>query len=166
MNNNVKTIEEYLSQFSPDEQAVIQQLRDKAKACLPKGFEETILYNMIAYVVPLEIYPKGYHVSKGTPLPYFAIAKQKHFYALYHMGYYAKPEIFESFLASYQAKYGKLDMGKSCLRFKKVEKIPFGFLSRRTFLLQEIFQGLICSKSLKISLFILSSIVSLLVLLK
>ena len=128
MNNNVKTIEEYLSQFSPDEQAVIKQLRDKAKACLPKGFEETILYNMITYVVPLEIYPKGYHVSNGTPLPYFAIAKQKHFYALYHMGYYAKPEIFESFLASYQAKYGKLDMGKSCLRFKKVEKIPFDLL--------------------------------------
>lgn len=128
MNNPVSTIEEYLTQFTEDEQRVINRLRDKTKDLLPKGYEEVILYNMISYVVPLSYYPKGYHVSKGTPLPYFAIAKQKHFYALYHMGYYAKPELFEEFSHRYESQYGKLDMGKSCLRFKKEEKIPFDLL--------------------------------------
>lgn len=128
MNNPVNSIDEYLAQFSEDEQRVINRIREKTKSSLPKGFEEIILYNMISYVVPLSYYPKGYHVTKGTPLPYFAIAKQKHFYALYHMGYYAKPEIFEEFSSQYESKYGKLDMGKSCLRFKKEEKIPFDLL--------------------------------------
>lgn len=128
MNNPVNSIEEYLAQFTEDEQRVINRIREKTKSSLPKGYEEMILYNMISYVVPLSYYPKGYHVSKGTPLPYFAIAKQKHFYALYHMGYYAKPEIFEEFSSQYESKYGKLDMGKSCLRFKKEEKIPFDLL--------------------------------------
>ena len=128
MNNPVNSIDEYLAQFSEDEQRVINRIREKTKSSLPKGFEEIILYNMISYVVPLSYYTKGYHVTKGTPLPYFAIAKQKHFYALYHMGYYAKPEIFEEFSSQYESKYGKLDMGKSCLRFKKEEKIPFDLL--------------------------------------
>lgn len=128
MNNPVSTIEEYLAQFTDEEIRVINRIREKTKSLLPKGYEEVILYNMISYVVPLSYYPKGYHVSKGTPLPYFAIAKQKHFYALYHMGYYAKPEIFEEFSQRYESQYGKLDMGKSCLRFKKEEKIPFDLL--------------------------------------
>lgn len=128
MNNPVSTIEEYLAQFTDEEIRVINRIREKTKSLLPKGYEEIILYNMISYVVPLSYYPKGYHVSKGTPLPYFAIAKQKHFYALYHMGYYAKPEIFEEFSHRYESQYGKLDMGKSCLRFKKEEKIPFDLL--------------------------------------
>jgi len=128
MNNPVNTIEEYLAQFTEDEQAVINHLRNRTKELLPKGFEEGIYYNMITYVVPLAYYPSGYHATKGMPLGYFAIAKQKHFYALYHMGYYAKPEIFKEFVDQYNRKYGKLDMGKSCLRFKKVEKIPFDLL--------------------------------------
>lgn len=128
MNNPVKTIEEYLAQFNDEEKAVINQLRNRTKECLPKGFEEGIYYNMITYVVPLAYYPAGYHAAKGMPLGYFAIAKQKHFYALYHMGYYAKPELFEDFVNQYKQKYGKLDMGKSCMRFKNVEKIPFDLL--------------------------------------
>jgi len=128
MNQPVHTIEEYLAQFTDDEKCVINRIREKTMSLLPHGFEEIILYNMITYVVPLSYYPKGYHVTKGTPLPYFAIAKQKHFYALYHMGYYAKPELFEEFSSQYESKYGKLDMGKSCLRFKKEEKIPFDLL--------------------------------------
>lgn len=128
MNQAVKTIEEYLSQFSEDEQRTLNRIREKVKKVLPNGFEEMILYNMISYVVPLSYYPKGYHVTKGSPLPYFAIAKQKNFYAFYHMGYYAKPEIFEEFLVRYQAQYGKLDMGKSCFRFKKEDKIPYELL--------------------------------------
>lgn len=125
MNNPVNTMEEYLAQFDETEQAVINRIRDRAKECLPKGYEEGILYNMITYYVPLSTYPSGYHVAKGMPLGYFAVAKQKNFYALYHMGYYAKPEIFDDFVKQYKEKYGKLDMGKSCMRFKTEEKIPF-----------------------------------------
>ena len=128
MNQPVQTVEQYLSQFNKDEQSVLNRIRSKVKHFLPNGFEEIIQYNMISYVVPLSYYPKGYHVTKGTPLPYFAIAKQKHFYALYHMGYYAKPDLFEEFLKRYREQYGKLDMGKSCLRFKKEDKIPYELL--------------------------------------
>ena len=98
MNNPVNTIEAYLAQFDENEQAIINQLRNRVKELLPKGFEEGIYYNMITYVVPLSYYPSGYHAAKDKPLGYFAIAKQKHFYALYHMGYYAKPELFNEFV--------------------------------------------------------------------
>ena len=85
---------------------------------------------MPAYVVPHSIYPSGYHCDSKLPLPFINFASQKNFVAFYHMGIYAKPELLEWFVGEYPKHCSaKLDMGKSCIRFKKVENIPFGLLA-------------------------------------
>lgn len=112
-----------------DRKAAMQKLRDLAKKHLPKGFEETVQYGMISYVVPLSTYPDGYHCKASEPLPFISIASQKNFIALYHMGLYATPAIEAWFKEEYAKRVpSKLDMGKSCIRFKKVEQIPFDVL--------------------------------------
>ena len=96
---------------------------------LPKGFEETMSYGMIGYVVPHAIYPGGYHADPDLPLPFLNIASQKNHIAFYHSGLYANPEIKEWFVKAYKAQVPtKLDMGKSCIRFKNPERIPYKLL--------------------------------------
>ena len=96
---------------------------------MPKGFEETMSYGMIGYVVPHSLYPSGYHCNPKLPLPFISIASQKNFVALYHMGLYADAALMEYFKAGYAASdAGKLDMGKSCIRFKKLDRIPYELL--------------------------------------
>lgn len=123
MNNKVK---EYLNQIPDARKKAFEELRDAIINNLPKGFEETFQYGMISYVVPHSIYPNGYHVSPDQALPFVSIANQKNFIALYHMGIYAEPSILNWFVNEYP-KYckRKLDMGKSCIRFKKPDDIPY-----------------------------------------
>ena len=95
------------------------------------GFEEVMSYGMIGYVVPHSLYPDGYHCTPALPLPFMNIANQKNFIAFYHMGIYAEPELLEWFLSEYKAfNLRKLDMGKSCMRFKKWEEIPFELIDQ------------------------------------
>jgi uncharacterized protein YdhG (YjbR/CyaY superfamily) len=123
------TIEDYISLLPDDRQEPIQKLRKVIKKNLPKGFVEEMNYNMIGYVVPHKTYPSGYHCDPKMPLPFMNIASQKNFIAVYNMGVYAKPELVEWFTKSYEAlKIGKLDMGKSCIRFKKPDLIPFDLI--------------------------------------
>ena len=126
MNNKVK---EYLNQIPDERKKAFEELRDSIVNNLPKGFEETFQYGMISYVVPHSIYPNGYHVSPDQALPFVSIANQKNFIALYHMGIYAEPSILNWFVDEYP-KYckRKLDMGKSCIRFKKPGKIPYNLI--------------------------------------
>ena len=104
----------------------LKKLRKTINANLPKGFEEGIQYGMIGYYVPHSVYPDGYHCKPETPLPFMNIASQKNFIAVYHMGVYAKKELLDWFVNEYP-KYSKrkLDMGKSCIRFKKMDDIPY-----------------------------------------
>lgn len=96
---------------------------------LPSGFEETMSYGMIGYVVPHSIYPGGYHCNPELPLPFLNIASQKNYIAFYHSGLYADPEIKEWFVETYKTRIpAKLDMGKSCVRFKNPEQIPYDLL--------------------------------------
>ena len=121
-----KSPEDYISQLPQERVEAITKLRQVIVANLPSGFEETMLYDMISYVVPHSIYPAGYHVKPETPLPFISIASQKNFVALYHMGVYAFPELLDWFTAEYPTYVKtKLDMGKSCIRFKKIETIPY-----------------------------------------
>ena len=121
-----KSAEDYISQLQPERVEVMTKLRQVIQDNLPSGFEETMLYDMISYVVPHSIYPAGYHVKPETPLPFISIASQKNFVALYHMGVYAFPELLDWFTAEYPTYVKtKLDMGKSCIRFKKIETIPY-----------------------------------------
>jgi hypothetical protein len=97
---------------------------------LPKGFEEQMSYGMLGYVVPHSIYPEGYHCNPKLPLPFMNIASQKNFIALYHMGIYAIPELLEWFTSEYPKHSSqKLDIGKSCIRFKKLDQIPFDLIA-------------------------------------
>ncbi|MFA7325996.1 MAG: DUF1801 domain-containing protein [Candidatus Kapaibacterium sp.] len=122
--------EEYISKVPDERKEAITKLRNTIKDNLPKGFKEVMSYGMIGYVVPHTLYPDGYHCSPELPLPFLSIASQKNFVALYHMGIYADKELLDWFVAEYP-KYvkTKLDMGKSCIRFKKVETIPFDLIA-------------------------------------
>ncbi|MEL7005491.1 MAG: DUF1801 domain-containing protein [Bacteroidota bacterium] len=123
-------IDEYIDALPEDRREPMKELRQTILSNLPKGFEE-ILGAMIGYVVPFSLYPNGYHCPPKQPLPFVNIASQKNFIALYHMGLYADKELLEWFTNEYpkHSKY-KLDMGKSCIRFKKVDHIPFELLGQ------------------------------------
>lgn len=122
--------EDYISQVPEDRKGALKKLRKTIKDNLPKGFEEGIQYGMIGYYVPHSIYPDGYHCTPTDPLPFMSFASQKNSINLYHSGIYAVPEIHNWFVSEYP-KYSKrkLDMGKSCVRFKKTEDIPFDLIA-------------------------------------
>ena len=122
---------DYVSQLVEDRQLIINKLRSIISENLPKGFEETMSYGMIGYVVPLNVYPEGYHCNPSLPLPFINLASQKNFVALYHMGIYADVTLLDWFTSEYKKfTAAKLDMGKSCIRFKKEEHIPYQLIAK------------------------------------
>lgn len=126
MRSEATSPQEYLSALPEDRKVAVGRIRQALLDNLPKGFEERMSYGMLGFVVPHEIYPDGYHCDPSLPLPFINLASQKNFVALYHMGIYSDPELLEWFQKSYAGLgIGKLDMGKSCMRFKKMDKIPF-----------------------------------------
>ena len=129
------TAEQYLNELPADRKEPVRLLRDTVLKNLPKGFKETIGHGMLNYVVPHSLYPAGYHCNPQQPLPFAAIASQKNFIAFYHMGIYSQPDLLKWFVEEYP-KHSKtrLDMGKSCIRFKKPDQIPYkliGELSKK-----------------------------------
>lgn len=120
------SVEEYMSQLSEERKEVIAKLRTIINTNIPEGFEERISYGMIGWVVPHSLYPSGYHCNPELPLPFLSIASQKNFIGFYHMGIYANPDLYKWFVDEYPkySKY-KLDMGKSCLRLKRMHDIPY-----------------------------------------
>jgi len=121
--------EEYMAQLPDDRIQAIKKLREVIKNNLPKGFEETMSYGMIVYVVPHSIYPNGYHCDPKLPLPFLSIASQKNFIAVYHMGIYADKNLLSWFESEFpKHSKSKLDMGKSCIRFKKPDQIPYDLI--------------------------------------
>jgi len=131
MQSTAKTPQEYLEHLPDDRKDAMSRLRNLILEKLPKGFEEGMYYGMLTYVVPFATYPSGYHCDpKNMPLPFVSLASQKGFIALYNMGIYAKPELLEWFVAEYpKHSKQKLDMGKSCIRFKKIEEIPYDLIA-------------------------------------
>jgi uncharacterized protein YdhG (YjbR/CyaY superfamily) len=126
----METVNDYLNQIPEDRKEVFDKLRQTIVDNIPKGFEECISYKMIGYVVPHTIYPSGYHCNSKLPLPFLCIASQKNFIALYHMGIYADNKILDWFLTEFpKHSKQKLDMGKSCIRFKKPSDIPFELIA-------------------------------------
>ena len=121
-----KTVDEILNNLPEDRIAPFNQLHQTIVKNLPKGFEAAISYGGLGYVVPHSIYPAGYHCKPIEPLPFAGIASQKGSINFYHMGIYAMPELLEWFVQEYpKHSKQKLDMGKSCIRFKKMEDIPY-----------------------------------------
>lgn len=125
--------EDYISQVPEERQDTLKKLRKVIKDNLPKGFEEGMQYKMIGYYVPHSVYPDGYHCDPKTPLPFMSFASQKNSINLYHMGIYAKKELLDWFVGEYPKHCKrKLDMGKSCIRFKKMDEIPFELIGELT----------------------------------
>ncbi len=130
MQSPAKTVEEYMEQLPADRKSAMAELRKNIKKNLPKGFSEVMSYGMIGYVIPHSLYPDGYHCDPKLPLPFMNIASQKNFIAVYHMGVYADPKLLKWFTTEYPKHVkSKLDMGKSCMRFKKPEQIPFKLIA-------------------------------------
>ena len=124
-----KTILEYISQLTEDRKEPISKLRNIINQNIDRGFSEEINYGMIGWVVPHSLYPEGYHCDPKLPLPFMSIASQKYFIAVYHMGVYANPKLLEWFISEYPKHCStKLDMGKSCIRFKKNKNIPYNLI--------------------------------------
>jgi hypothetical protein len=130
MQPQAQTVEEYLSELPAERQAAVRTLRDTLRAALPPGFEERMNYGMVGYVVPHSLYPAGYHCDPKAPLPFMGLASQKASVNLYHMGLYADPSLLAWFTEAHAtASKRKLDMGKSCIRYKKPEDMPLALLA-------------------------------------
>lgn len=128
MQSTVTTVEQYLEELPEDRKLPMKKLREAVLNALPHGFEE-VMDGMIVYQVPLSTYPQGYLNDPKAPLPFIGLASQKNFIAVYHMGVYRDPELYKWFTSEYtkRSKY-KLDMGKSCLRLKKFDDIPYDLI--------------------------------------
>lgn len=148
MQSSAISVEAYLEEIPEERKLAFFKLREIILDNIPNGFVEQMSYGMIGYVVPHSTYPKGYHCNPKLPLPFVNIASQKNFIALYHMGVYANPELLKWFVSEFRKhSKQKLDMGKSCIRFKKMDQIPFELIAA---LLQKmpIEEWIICYESL------------------
>lgn len=133
MTSKALTPKEYLNGLDKERKQVISKLRSVINNNLPNGFEEGMGYGMISYHIPHTVYPDGYHCDPKIPLPFMNLASQKNFIAIYHMGIYANPELLNWFTTEYPKHCNrKLDMGKSCIRFKKMDDIPYKLIAELT----------------------------------
>ncbi|PQJ11966.1 hypothetical protein CJD36_009240 [Flavipsychrobacter stenotrophus] len=131
MTTPATTPEAYINSLPDDRKAAMQQLRESILKYIDKDYEERITYGMIGYVVPHSIFPAGYHCDPKLPLGYMSVASQKNFIAVYHMGVYGSKELLDWFTAEYpKHTKAKLDMGKSCIRFKMPEQIPYELIGQ------------------------------------
>jgi uncharacterized protein YdhG (YjbR/CyaY superfamily) len=129
MQSKANTVDAYIAELPEERQKAIEKLRKVIKKNLPKGFTEAMGYGMMGWSVPHSIYPAGYHCNPKDPLPFMGLASQKNFIAVYHMGVYADPKLLKWFTDAHaKVSPKKLDMGKSCIRYKKPEDIPYDLI--------------------------------------
>lgn len=124
MQSKANTVDDYLQELPPDRREAISQIREILVQHLPPEIEERMQYGMIGYVVPLAVYPPGYLNDPKTPLPFAALASQKNYMALYLMHLYSDTKTDQWFRDEYRKSGKKMDIGKSCIRFKKIEDLP------------------------------------------
>jgi len=131
MQSAATTPQEYIASLQEDRREAVQKLRDVINKNLPEGFSEGIGYGMLGWAVPHAVYPAGYHCNPALPLPFISIASQKNFIAIHHMGLYASKDLLDWFIAEYPNHVNtKLDMGKGCVRFKKIDTIPYKLIGQ------------------------------------
>lgn len=129
MQSKATTVDAYLAELPEDRQKAMSKLRQVIKKNIPKGFKEGMGYGMMGWSVPHSLYPAGYHCNPADPLPFMGLASQKNFIAIYHMGVYSDPKLLKWFTDAHaKASPKKLDMGKSCIRYKKPEDIPYALI--------------------------------------
>lgn len=124
MQSKAATVEQYLAELPPDRRAALTALRALFRKHLDRDFEEGMQYGGIGYYVPHRVFPPGYHCDPRQPLPFAGLASQKNHIGLYFMSLYMDPAEYARFTAAWKAAGKKLDMGKSCVRVKKLEDVP------------------------------------------
>jgi hypothetical protein len=130
MTSTAKNPDEYFILLPEERKAPMLKLRKYINNNIPKGFEAQMSYGMVGWVVPHSIYPPGYHCNTKLPLPFVNLGSQKKFIALHHMGIYANPALLKWFVDEYpKHSTAKLDMGKGCIRFKKMDAIPYKLIA-------------------------------------
>ncbi len=131
MQSSAATPEAYIESLPDDRKTAMEKIRKQINANIPQGFTEIMASGMLNYVVPHSIFPSGYHCDPKQPLPFLAVASQKNFIAFYHMGMYANPQLLKWFVSEYpKHTKQKLDMGKSCVRLKKMDDIPYDLIGQ------------------------------------
>lgn len=130
MQSKSTTVEGYLKELTPERREAIEVVRQTILNHLPDGYEETMQYGMITYVVPLSTYPTGYLDKKDVPLPYVGLASQKNYMAVYLDGIYSGAALHDWFVSEYKKTGKKLDMGKVCVRFKKLDDLPLELIGK------------------------------------
>ncbi|MFN5982228.1 MAG: DUF1801 domain-containing protein [Fluviicola sp.] len=126
----MNSVDDYYNALPEERKRAMFELRKTISENLPEGFTECIAYNMPSFVVPHSLYPQGYHCDPKILLPFISLASQKNFISLYHMGIYANNELLSWFENAYkELNIGKLNMGKSCIRFKKIDSIPYDLIA-------------------------------------
>lgn len=126
----MNSVDDYYNALPEERKYAMSEIRKTISENLPEGFTECIAYNMPSFVVPHSLYPLGYHCDPKIPLPFISLASQKNFISIYHMGIYADNELLSWFENAYkELNIGKLDMGKSCIRFKKIDSIPYDLIA-------------------------------------
>jgi Domain of unknown function (DU1801) len=130
MKSEVKSVDEYLKSLPPDRRAAISAVREVILANLPKGYEECLHYGMIGYVVPHSLYPAGYHCNPKLPLGFACLGSQKNHMSLHLMSVYGDPAAMAWFQKAWKVSGKKLDMGKACVRFKKLEDVPLDVIGQ------------------------------------
>lgn len=130
MQSKATTVDQYLSELPEDRREAISAVRRAILKGLPEGYEEGIGYGMISYHVPHSVYPAGYHCDPKLPLPFASLASQKNHMALYLMCLYSDAELETWFREEWARTGKKLDMGKSCIRFKKLDDVPLALIGR------------------------------------
>lgn len=129
MQSSAKTPDDYIAELPEDRRKALVRLREVALKNLPEGFQESMNYGMMGYAVPHDIYPNGYHCNPKDPLPFFGIASQKNSVNIYHMMLYSDKALHDWFVSEFpKHSKSKLDMGKSCVRFKKPDDIPYDLI--------------------------------------
>ena len=120
----------YLDSLPDDRRKAIAAVRATIRKNLPKGYAEGIQYGMLGYFVPHSVYPDGYHTDPSQPLPFISVASQKNHMALYLFCIYVDPKVQQRFVKEWKASGCKLDMGKSCVRFKSIDDVPLDVLGK------------------------------------
>lgn len=130
MQSKVATVQQYIDELPLDRRAAFTKLLSTIRSTIDPKFSEGIIYGMVGWVISKEVYPPGYHVDPTQPVSFISIANQKNYIALYHMGIYADEQLMTWFRGAYAKTGLKLDMGKSCIRFKNMDKIPYDLIAK------------------------------------
>jgi uncharacterized protein YdhG (YjbR/CyaY superfamily) len=129
MRIEAENLDDYITKCPEERQEPMKKLAEAIRSNIDPNFSEGMSYGMPGWVVSHDLYPDGYHCKPSEPLPFISVASQKNFIAVYHMGVYANEDLMKWFLAEYPKHSSKkLDMGKSCIRFKKMDDIPYDLI--------------------------------------